>query len=142
MKKYLIVLTLILGACTSFVGKTNYVELGPQNLSRQVQNAKDMPVFSGPDKVNKPCSHIAFYQVQRLPDNKNVIQREIEKIKELAAKRGANAILLRQYYNEGDAAYPINLASYFLKYLDNISEEDKERIIAYVDSQETANIHD
>ena len=66
----------------------------------------------------------------------------MEKIKELAAKKGANAILLRQYYNDGDPSYPINLASYFLKYLDNISQEDRERIIAYVDSQETANVHD
>ena len=134
MKKYLIIATLFLGACTSFMGKTNYVPIGPQNLSRQVQNAKDMPVFSNPNQVNVPCSRIGFYQVQKLPNNKNVILSEVEKIKELAAKKGANAIILKQYANEDEKSYPVNLASYFLKYMDNISAEDEQKIMDFANS--------
>lgn len=131
MKKYLIIATLFLGACTSFVGKPNYVPIGPQNLSRQVQNAKNMPVFSGPEQINNPCARIGFYQVQNLPNDRNLIVKEVEKIKEFAAKRGANAIIIQQYDNEG----VINLASYFLKYLDNLSPEDEEKIIAFANSE-------
>lgn len=134
MKKSLILFALFLGACTSFMGKTNYVPIGPQDLSRQVQNAKDMPVFSNPDQVNRPCSRIGFYQVQKLPNDKKVILSEVEKIKELAAKKGANAIILKQYANDDDRAYPVNLASYFLKYMDNISAEDEQRILAFTNS--------
>ena len=114
MKKYLIIVAIFLGACTSFTGKTNYVPIGPQDLSRQVQNAKDMPIFSNPNQVKVPCARIGFYQVQRLPNDKNIIKKEVEKIKEFAAKRGANAIMLRQYTNEDDTSYPINISSYFL----------------------------
>lgn len=134
MKKTLILFALFLGACTSFMGKTNYVPIGPQNLSRQVEQAKDMPVFSNPDQVSQPCARIGFYQVQRLPNDKNIIKREIEKIKEFAAKRGANAIMLRQYANEGDTSYPVNLSSYFLKYMDTISPEDEQKIMDFVNS--------
>lgn len=131
MKKYLIVATLLLGACTSFMGKTNYVPIGPQDLSRQVQNAKDMPVFSNPNQIDNPCSRIGFYQVQKLPNDASVIKREIEKIKKFAAKRGANAIILRQYTNEDNVSYPVNLSSYFLKYIDNLTPEDEEKIIEF-----------
>jgi Skp family chaperone for outer membrane proteins len=133
MKKYLFVAVLFLGACTSFMGKTNYVPIGPQNLSRQVQNAKDMPVFSGPDQVSRPCSRIGFYQVQKLPNDRSVIKREVEKIKEFAAKKGANAIMLKEYASE-DSSYPINLSSYFLKYVDDLSPEDEEKIMDFLNS--------
>ncbi len=132
MKKYLIVAVLFLGACTSFMGKTNYVPTGPQDLSRNVQDIKNMPVFSGP--VDIPSSRIGFYQVQRLPNNPSVIKREVDKIKEFAAKRGADAIILKQYTNEDDPTYPINLSSYFLKYLETMSPQDEEKIIKYLNS--------
>ena len=131
MKKYLIIVAIFLGACTSFTGKTNYVPIGPQDLSRQVQNAKDMPIFSNPNQVKVPCARIGFYQVQRLPNDKNIIKKEVEKIKEFAAKRGANAIMLRQYTNEDDTSYPINISSYFLKYIDNLSAEDEQKIVEF-----------
>ena len=134
MKKYLILLTLFLGACASFIGKTNYVPIGPQNLSRQVQNAKDMPIFYNPDQVDIPCARIAFYQVQRLPKDKNFINKEIEKIKELAAQKGANAIMLQQYTNENDSYYPVNISCYFLKYLNNLSPEDEQKIIDFANT--------
>ncbi|MBQ4493977.1 MAG: hypothetical protein II972_05215 [Elusimicrobiaceae bacterium] len=134
MKKYLIIATLFLGACASFMGKTNYVPIGPQNLSRQVQNVKDMPIFSNPDQVKKPCARIGFYQVQNLPNDKKVIMREIDKVREFAAKKGANAIMLRQYANDDNTSYPVNLSSYFLKYMDEISPEDEQKIEDFVNT--------
>ena len=134
MKKYLIIFTLCLTACASMVGKTNYVAIGPQNLSVQVSPAKDMPVFSKTDQVGHPCSRIGFYQVQKLPKDQKVIEKEIEKIKEFAAKKGANAIILGQILNEDDPVYPINLSSYFLKYLDTLTPEDEQKIITFVNS--------
>lgn len=134
MKKYLIIAILFLGACTSFMGKTNYVPIGPQDLSRQVHNAKDMPVFSSQDQVSRPAARIGFYQVQKLPNDRNIIKREIEKIKDFAAKRGANAIILRQYANDDNSAYPVNLSSYFLKYIDTISSEDEQKIEDFVNN--------
>ena len=135
MKKYLIVAVLLLGACASnFMGTETYVPIGPQNLSRQVEDSKNMPVFSNPDQVSRPCSRIAFYQVQRLPNDVKVIQREVAKIKELAAKKGANAIFLKQYVNEDNRSYPVSLSSYFLKYLDTITEEDEQKIIEFANS--------
>ncbi|MBR4508314.1 MAG: hypothetical protein IKP23_02425 [Elusimicrobiaceae bacterium] len=134
MKKYLIIATLFLGACTSFMGKTNYVPIGPQDLSRQVQNAKDMPVFANPDQVTEPSARIGFYQVQKLPKDQKVILKEIEKIKELAAKKGANAIIIKQYVNDDNTAYPINLSSYFLKYMSSVSPEDAQKIENFVNT--------
>ena len=139
MKKYLIIATLFLGACASFMGKTNYVPIGPQNLSRQVENAKDMPIFLNPDQVSRPCARIGFYQVQKLPNDRNVIKREIDKIKDFAAKKGANAIMLKQYTNEDNSSYPINLSSYFLKYMDDISEQDAQKIEEFLTSSEIMN---
>lgn len=128
MKKYLIIATLFLGACASFVGKTNYVPLGPQDLSRSVhgQDVKSMPVYADPDQL-PPYVDIAFYQDQRIPKDTKVIKREIEKIKELAAKKGADAIILKQFYNDDDPSYPINLGCRFVKYLETMTPEDNEK---------------
>ncbi len=139
MKKYLIIATLFLGACASFMGKTNYVPIGPQNLSRQVKNAKDMPVFASPDQVSEPSARIGFYQVQKLPNDKSVILKEIEKIKEFAAKRGANAIILKKYFNDAEPSYPANLSSYFLKYMSTISPEDEQKIQEFVSTSAISN---
>ena len=139
MKKYLIIATLLLGACTSFMGKSNYVPIGPQDLSIQVQDAKNMPVFRNPDQVEKPSARIGFYQVQKLPNNKNVILKEIEKIKEFAAKRGANAIIIRQYFNDDNTSYPVNISSYFLKYMDTITPEDEEKIQNFINTSVVSN---
>ena len=134
MKKYLIIATLLLGACTSFMGKTNYVPIGPQNLSRNVKNAKDMPSFATPNQVTKPYSNLGFYQVQGLPNDMSIIKKEIEKVKEFAAKKGADAIIIRRYYNEGNPSYPINLSSYFLKYVETITPEDEQKIAEFLNT--------
>ncbi len=139
MKKYLIIAALFLSACTSFMGKTNYVPIGPQNLSRQIQNAKSMPVFLSPDQIDRPSARIGFYQVQKLPNDKGVILKEIEKIKDFAAKRGADAIILRQYFNDDNSSYPVNISSYFLRYMDTITPEDEEKIQEFLTTSVISN---
>lgn len=41
----------------------------------------------------------------------------------------AQAVIVNQYFEEqADVAYPVTLAAYLVRYMDNVSDEDKVKI--------------
>ena len=134
MKKYL-VLSLVLfslTACATMQGKEDYIPIGPQNLSVQVKDGKDLPVFTSVTQITRPWGNIGVQRIKNLPNDPKIIQAAVLKMQHFAAARGADALLIKQYYNEDtQSRRPITLATNIVKYLDNLTEEDEAKITQF-----------
>ena len=134
MKKYLLLTVVLfsLTACTSMQGKEDYIPVGPQNLSINVQNGKDLPIFTNVNQITRPWSNIGIQRIKHLPNDPQIIENSILKLQNFAAAHGADALLIKQYFDENDTnGRPITLATNLVKYLDNLSEEDIEKITKF-----------
>ncbi|MBO4707014.1 MAG: hypothetical protein J5594_00415 [Elusimicrobiaceae bacterium] len=139
MKKYLF-LTLVLfslNACVSMQGKEDYIPIGPQNLSIQVQDGKDLPMFTHVTQITRPWSNIGVQRIKNLPNDPKVVEASILRLKRFAAAHGANAILIKQYFDEDNTNHrPITLATNLVRYVDDISEEDMDKITKFAQTAE------
>ena len=144
MKKLLLPLIAIFvfgGCAASLMGTTDYIPMGPDGLSVQVTEPSSMPVFVYLTDIKEPWAPIGMYRIKNLPDNDNLIKAEILKIKKAAAAKGANAIILNQFYDDAAAAdgKPITLAAYFVKYVSQITKEDEAKIDEYAELESLKN---
>lgn len=126
---YLLAALVLLGACATLTGSEDYIPIGPQNLSIQVKNYKTLPVFVTRAEVKRPWASLGLYRIKNLPNNRQVIYNEIERIKKFSASKGAEAVIVNQYFEDNsDSAYPVTLAAYLVRYMDNVSAEDKAKM--------------
>ena len=134
MKRYLLLTLVIcsLTACVVTQGKEDYIPVGPQNLSVQIKDGKDLPIFTNVTQITRPWANIGVQRVKNLPNDPKVIQNAILKFQNFAAAHGGDALLIKQYYDE-DAKNrrPITLATNIVKYLDNLTEEDDQKITQF-----------
>lgn len=130
MKKLSLLSLLILAsACASLTGNQDYIPIGPQNLSVQVADYKKMPVFVARKEIQRPWASLGLYRIKNLPNNRQVILREVDRIKKIASQKGAQGVIVNQYFDENaDPAYPITIAGYLVRYLDDVSAEDKAKM--------------
>lgn len=143
MKKMILTLfaACVITGCASVVTNTDYIPMGPDGLSVQITDASKMPVFTYLKDIKEPWAPIGMYRVKALPDNDEIIKSEIVKIKKAAAAKGANAIILNQFYDDAAAqdGHPITLAAYFVKYASAVTEADKAKIQEYAELEKLRN---
>jgi len=144
MKTRLIILLpalLLAAACTTLTGNYSYIPVGPQNLSVQVTDYKNIPIYINRSDITRPWSGIGLMRVQNLPNNQTVLAGQIESLKKKGAQKGADALIINQYFDDDNPGnpYPITLAAYLVKYLDNVSAEDKAKIEAFSKQAAIAN---
>ena len=127
--------------CASVAANTDYIPMGPDGLSVQITDASQMPVFTYLQDIKEPWAPIGMYRIKSLPDNDEVIKSEILKIKKAAAAKGANAIILNQFYDDAAApeGTPITLAAYFVKYAREVTQADKAKIQEYAELEKLKN---
>lgn len=142
--KHLLIIAILFSmtACASIIGKEDYIEIGPQNLSVQVTSPKDMPLILNSEQITKPWGSIGLLRIKDLPNDRKVIEDKIEYMKKFAAAHGAQALLIRRYFDEEAATdKPVSLAAHLVRYFDQVSKEDKEKMdeFAQVAAMEKAN---
>ena len=134
MKKYLF-LTLVLfslTACVNMQGKEDYIPIGPQDLSIQVTDAKNLPIFTNVNQITRPWGNIGIQRIKDLPNDPKTIQESILRMQNFAAAHGADALLIKQYFDEdSNDGKPVTLATNLVKYLDNLNEEDTAKITQF-----------
>lgn len=130
MKKLLILTVVVfLSACASLSGSQSYIPIGPQDLSVQVKKPESMPIYVTRSEIKRPWASIGLLRIKNLPNDRAVINRELNRIKRIAAQKGAQALVVNQYFEDNaDTGYPITLAAYLVKFLDNVNDEDKAKI--------------
>lgn len=142
MKKYLLLILVLfsLSACVSMQGKEDYIPVGPQNLSVQVKEGKDLPVFTHVTQITRPWANIGLQRIKNVPNDPKVIQENILRMQNFAAAHGANAILIKQYFDENTTnGRPITLATNLVKYVDDLSKEDEEKILQFAQTTAALN---
>ena len=144
MKKYIfLALTLFsLSACTYIQGRGDYIPVGPQNLSTKFKDGKDLPIFTHVTQITRPWANIGLQRIKNLPNNPKVIEENILYMKDFAAKHGADAILIKQYFDENERQRPITLATNLVKYLDDLTKEDEEKILQFAQTTAALNKED
>jgi hypothetical protein len=116
-------------ACVTLTGTYSYIPIGPQNLSVRVEDSKSMPIFISRTDIKKPWASIGLMRIKNLPNDRKVITRELDKIKSESAKKGADALIVNQYFEDAyETQYPVTIAAYLVRYLDDVSDEDKAKI--------------
>ena len=134
MKKYIFITLVLfsLNACSSIQGKYDYIPIGPQDLSVQVKDGKDLPVFTSVKQITRPWANIGIQRIKNLPNDPKVIEASVLRLQNFAASRGADALLIKQYFDEDNTnRHPVTLATNIVKYLDNTDEEDSKKIIKF-----------
>ena len=145
MKKYLLLILVLfsLSACVSMQGKEDYIPVGPQNLSVKFTDGKDLPVFTHVTQIKRPWGNIGLQRIKNLPNDPKVIEKSILSMQNFAAAHGADAMLIKQYFNENETSgRPITLATNLVKYLDNLTEEDQKKIIQFAQTTAALNQED
>ncbi len=134
MKKYLFLTLLIssLTACVNLQGREDFIPIGPQNLSVQVKEGKDIPVFTNVNQITRPWGNLGIHRIKDLPNDQKIIESKIAHMQNFAAAHGADALLIKQYFDEeSNSKYPVTLATNLVKYLDNLNEEDTQKITQF-----------
>lgn len=145
MKKHLLLILVLfsLSACVSMQGKEDYIPVGPQNLSVKFTDGKDLPVFTHVTQIKRPWGNIGLQRIKNLPNDPKVIEKSILSMQNFAAAHGADAMLIKQYFNENETSgRPITLATNLVKYLDNLTEEDQKKIIQFAQTTAALNQED
>ncbi len=118
---------LLVGCATLQQADTDWIPIGPEFPPTK---AKDIEIVSGRQDVTRPYGNLGLLRVKNVkPDRENILMG-IEKGRKIAASKGADAIQLNQYNSaEDDAADPrITLIIYAIKYVDNLTPQDKKAI--------------
>lgn len=131
MKRYLFLTLFIfsLTACVNLQGREDYIPIGPQNLSVKVKEGKDIPVFTDVMQIKRPWGNIGIHRIKDLPNDQKIIENKILHMQNFAASHGADALLIKQYFDEeSNNKRPVTLATNLVKYLDDLNEEDTQKI--------------
>ena len=130
MKKivFLLVAMMSLAGCAT-LEQTNvdWIAIGPEFPPTK---AKDIEVVSGRSDVTRPYGNLGLLRIKNLKPTREDLMMGIEKGKKIAASKGANAIQIGQYNSAEDGATDphITLIIYAIKYVDNLTEQDKKAI--------------
>lgn len=130
MKKivFLLVAMMSLAGCAT-LEQTNvdWIAIGPEFPPTK---AKDIEVVSGRSDVTRPYGNLGLLRIKNLKPTREDLVMGIEKGKKIAASKGANAIQINQYNSAEDGATDphITLIIYAIKYVDNLTEQDKKAI--------------
>ncbi|MDR1123047.1 MAG: hypothetical protein LBL61_00160 [Elusimicrobiota bacterium] len=131
---------LFCGGCVSLAGSYSYIPIGPQDLTQTVSDGKKMPVFIAREEIQRPWAALGLMRIKNLPYKRDVIRQETERLKAEAAKKGADAVVINQYVEENArSAYPVTLAAYLVKYLDDLPDEDKIKVQEFAATQAIEN---
>ena len=118
---------LLIGCATLRQADTDWIPIGPEFPPTKPQ---DVEVVSGRQDITRPYGNLGMLRIKNLRPDRDSLLMGIEKARKIAASKGADAMQINQYNSaEDDATDPrITLIVYTIKYVDNLTEEDKKAI--------------
>ena len=119
---------ILLAGCASLQqADTDWIAIGPEFPPTK---AKNIQIISGRQDITRPYGNLGLLRIKNIKPDRGNILMGIEKSRKIAASKGADAIQVNQYNSaEDDAADPrITLIVYAIKYVDDLTPEDKKAI--------------
>lgn len=127
--KWAVMLTgvLLTGCATLNQSNVDWIPIGPDFPATKV---KDIEIIGGREDVKRPYGNLGLLRIKNLKPQRESLLMGVEKGKKIAASKGADAIQIGQYSNaeEGVSNPRVTLIIYAIKYVDNLTEKDKEAI--------------
>ena len=120
-------LLLLAGCATLDHVNMDWIAIGPDfppNKSGKVE------FVTGREDITRPYGNLGLLRIKNVDPDRESLRRGVERGRKFVASKGADAMLLGQYNSaEGGAAVPkVTLIIYAIKYVDDLSEEDKKAI--------------
>lgn len=117
----------LMGCATLQQVDTDWIAIGPEFPPTK---AKDIQLVSSREDVKRPYGNLGLLRIKNIKPDRANIRMGIEKGRNIAASKGADAIQINQYNSaEDDVSDPrITLIIYAIKYVDNLTPEDKKAI--------------
>ncbi|MBO7191247.1 MAG: hypothetical protein J6V32_04010 [Elusimicrobiaceae bacterium] len=119
---------LLAGCATLEQANVDWIAIGPTFAPTKV---KDLEIINGRDDVKRPYGNLGLLRIKNLRPDRDTLLMAVEKGKKIAASKGANAIQIGQYNSASDGLVSdprVTLFIYAIKYVDNLTEEDKKAI--------------
>ena len=118
---------LLTGCVTLEQNSVDWIPIGPEFPATKV---KDMEIISGRQDVTRPYGNLGLLRIKNIKPTREALLMGIEKGKKIAASKGADAIQIGEYSSAEDGASDprITLIIYAIKYVDNLTEQDKKAI--------------
>ena len=119
-------LTLV-GCATLSQADTDWIPVGPDFPPTKPQ---DIEVVSGRQDVTRPYGNLGMLRIKNIKPDRDSLLMGIEKGRKILASKGADAMQVNQYNSAEDGATDprVMLIIYAIKYVDNLTEEDKAAI--------------
>ena len=120
-------LLLLAGCATLDHVNMDWIAIGPDfppNKSGKVE------LVTGREDITRPYGNLGLLRIKNVDPDLESLRRGVERGRKFVASKGADAMLLGQYNSAEDgAAVPkVTLIIYAIKYVDDLSEEDKKAI--------------
>ena len=118
---------LLAGCVTLQQSNVDWIPIGPEFPATK---AKDIEIIGGRQGVTRPYGNLGLLRIHNLRPDRDSLLMGIEKGKKIAASKGADAIQVGQYNSAEDGATDphVTLIIYAIKYVDNLTEQDKKAI--------------
>lgn len=119
---------LFLAGCASLeMGNLDWIAIGPEFPPTK---AKEVEVIGGRGDITRPYGNLGLLRIKNLKPDRETIRMGIDRGRKFVASKGADAMQIGQYNSAEDGATDprITLIIYAIKYVDNLTEEDKQAI--------------
>ena len=130
MKKIIFLLVagvLFAGCVTLEQTNVDWIPIGPDFPPTKVEN---LEVISGRQDVKRPYGNLGLLRIRNLKPTRDALRMGIQKGKRIAASKGADAVQIGEYNSAEDGSTDphITLIIYAIKYVDNLTDADKQAI--------------
>ena len=128
IKSIVAVMSLLLAGCATMeMGNLDWIAIGPEFPPTK---AKEIEVVSGREDITRPYGNLGLLRIKNLRPDRETLKLGIERGRRFVASKGADAMQIGQYNSAEDGATDprITLIIYAIKYVDNLTEEDKQAI--------------
>lgn len=118
---------LLVGCATLNQGNVDWIAVGPEFPATKVE---DIEIIGKPEDIKRPYGILGLLRIKNLKPQQDILLMGMAKGKKIAASKGADAIQIGQYNNasEGVSDPRVTLIMYAIKYVDKLTEKDKEAI--------------
>lgn len=128
MKKILLFVAgcLLLSACASMqTANIDWIPIGPEFPPTK---AKSIEVISDRSEVKRPYGILGLCRLMNLSPDRETLRMGVERGRKFIATKGADGMIIIPYNSaeDGDPNPRVTLSIYAIKYVDQLTEEDKK----------------
>ncbi|ACC98722.1 hypothetical protein Emin_1171 [Elusimicrobium minutum Pei191] len=121
----LILILFIMGCMGIFVSEPDWIQIGPMFEP----NKGKIDIYADQSEIKRPYGNLGVARIKGVVQKRDDLKDALHTLTKYAAHKGADGIYIGQSPEEGKGT--VVLVGYAIKYVDNLSEQDKQAIDEY-----------